>query len=636
MATAESVKLKIQNLIARANTTTGKEDKDLTLAVNTLIEGYSQIRVIEVEELPEVGETGVVYKLVKKDLIAISVKNEEGEILPDSTATLIYLFSGGEMTLPDEFYNYVKEPDIENFSKESIYYVESEDALYQYDTDNNVWASAKNGGEEGFCGTITSIDQITADSPIGTYALIKIEYEYYEYVLESFKTIHFKAGSFIDVSTIFPILSVPTRSTENFIKTCMYYIEDEDVFLQYDSDTETWVSGVDGEDLKVINSADEVTEDGSYIIRSGNFIKYLNPTHTQTITESGIYNVEDVAVVNVAYDSVCGTWKLSEIDIGKYEVVSINFTTIYEDKVVKCTGMQSQMDLTDPDKLVYILEDGTKITAHDGYTWSYETAKYVDFGEERQNVPKYFADFVRKGTPIYDLLVEVETEEVMNALLEIAEEGTVYRYTGPTTENYENGALYVVHTPMVSFTIDGADHQGEEDMTWTEWCASEYNTIGCVNADAEELIYNSDNTKQLMLNDVAVYGKDVLAAGAAYVFITIPVEEPSTEEPNEYGTTVIVNQYGEEDNDYGTTVVIGEEDEVNLITFTIADVEYQAEENMTWSEWVDSDYNTNGFIKEPYRILSGDSAVAYSGSDVLPSATIVADKAYTLNQMSSG
>ena len=35
-----------------------------------------------------------------------------------------------------------------------------------------------------------------------------------------------------------------------------------------------------------------------------------------------------------------------------------------------------------------------------------------------------------------------------------------------------------------------------------------------------------------------------------------------------------------------------EEEEVNLITFTIDGTEYQAEEGMTWGEWVNSEYNT--------------------------------------------
>ena len=42
MATADSVKVKIQNLINKANTKTGESDADLTSAVDTLIEGYGK------------------------------------------------------------------------------------------------------------------------------------------------------------------------------------------------------------------------------------------------------------------------------------------------------------------------------------------------------------------------------------------------------------------------------------------------------------------------------------------------------------------------------------------------------------------------------------------------------------------
>ena len=34
-----------------------------------------------------------------------------------------------------------------------------------------------------------------------------------------------------------------------------------------------------------------------------------------------------------------------------------------------------------------------------------------------------------------------------------------------------------------------------------------------------------------------------------------------------------------------------------LITFTIDGTEYQAEEGMTWEQWVDSEYNSGIFIK---------------------------------------
>jgi hypothetical protein len=41
--------------------------------------------------------------------------------------------------------------------------------------------------------------------------------------------------------------------------------------------------------------------------------------------------------------------------------------------------------------------------------------------------------------------------------------------------------------------------------------------------------------------------------------------------------------------------------EVKLINFTIDGVSYQADESMTWADWVDSAYNTNGF-----HLLSGN------------------------------
>ena len=42
------------------------------------------------------------------------------------------------------------------------------------------------------------------------------------------------------------------------------------------------------------------------------------------------------------------------------------------------------------------------------------------------------------------LPIEISTETEMTALLETAEVGSIYKYTGETTDTYENGALYVV------------------------------------------------------------------------------------------------------------------------------------------------------------------------------------------------
>ena len=41
MATADSVKAKIQSLISKANAKTGRSDADMTNAVNALVNGYN-------------------------------------------------------------------------------------------------------------------------------------------------------------------------------------------------------------------------------------------------------------------------------------------------------------------------------------------------------------------------------------------------------------------------------------------------------------------------------------------------------------------------------------------------------------------------------------------------------------------
>lgn len=48
MATAESVKAKINNLIAKANAATGKSDTDLTSGINSLIDGFGKSETVEI------------------------------------------------------------------------------------------------------------------------------------------------------------------------------------------------------------------------------------------------------------------------------------------------------------------------------------------------------------------------------------------------------------------------------------------------------------------------------------------------------------------------------------------------------------------------------------------------------------
>ena len=63
----------------------------------------------------------------------------------------------------------------------------------------------------------------------------------------------------------------------------------------------------------------------------------------------------------------------------------------------------------------------------------------------------------------------------------------------------------------------------------------------------------------------------------------------------------------------------------SIITFTVNRTEYQAEEGMTWGEWVDSEYNVNrSFEIDPFdnsigygsRYVSNDEGYVFA-SDII-------------------
>lgn len=73
-----------------------------------------------------------------------------------------------------------------------------------------------------------------------------------------------------------------------------------------------------------------------------------------------------------------------------------------------------------------------------------------------------------------------------------------------------------------------------------------------------------------------------------------------------------------------------------IISFTIDDTTYRAENHMTWEQWVASDYNTDNYAwyqESGFYYLSknGDTTVAvavYDGDYVEPADTIVSRRAY--------
>ena len=67
-----------------------------------------------------------------------------------------------------------------------------------------------------------------------------------------------------------------------------------------------------------------------------------------------------------------------------------------------------------------------------------------------------------------------------------------------------------------------------------------------------------------------------------------------------------------------------------IITFTIEGIGYEAEEGMTWGEWIVSDYNTTGYIlSEACSLLDLDRRATDNGANgACPDTVIEAGRVY--------
>lgn len=392
--TAESVKTKLQSLITASNAKTGKSDANLTDAVNTLLEGYGQGGggIIEVDELPEVGEKGVIYKY-------------QGKLYEYSYSfyDVIFALNGGTMSFRSMF--------------------EGE------------------GIPEG-----------------------------------------------IPVSFI----AIPTRAIEGFapLENTFYLIEDEnDIFALVEGELISAGSMLNTTYNGIISDISEANTEGSYhyALFKNEWKVYSLVNGTLSIIENGEYDVTscEKANVNVPNNVVVGKRRFSSYPdfpatAAEYISQNVNFTTIYEGKVVKCTAMGAgPAGSMAEDKINYDTEDGNRLYVF-SIGWQEEGARMVDFGDTPQFVSKEFADFIENGTQKeYEHLFEVSTEAEMNALLETAEVGSIYKYTGETTDTYENGAWYVVEEDVATdATVTITNTSGAYDIYVNYVSGERITTIG--------------------------------------------------------------------------------------------------------------------------------------------------------------
>lgn len=211
--TADSVKAKIQSLIAKANNTTGKSDTDLTSGVNSLIAGFGQggscsgNHIIEVEELPteNIDETalykcGDSYYQYAKELKDIYEAGDGNKV----SYTSFYSSHGYTVEL---YYVKTKE-EVENPAISDVfnggktvapYYVEAEKDIFLYGdnegTGTNSWQAV---------GATTITDENEIDTSVsGVYALVINGWQEY-------------------TNGVTPVITVDELPTENIDERAVY------------------------------------------------------------------------------------------------------------------------------------------------------------------------------------------------------------------------------------------------------------------------------------------------------------------------------------------------------------------------------------------------------------------------------
>lgn len=172
--------------------------------------------------------------------------------------------------------------------------------------------------------------------------------------------------------------------------------------------------------------------------------------------EGEIVGVETFADVFVVSDSTNGLLKKQYTEMG-YPVYSDAMTSEAFDE-----NQEEIMSLIMGNYAIafFYFTDMPDIFVYDGKFASLSTLWGIPFNGEitdiaqatEQGVYAYMKLVLYQYTngefkelvPESELPTEVSTEAEMTALLETAEVGSVYKYTGETTDTYENGALYVV------------------------------------------------------------------------------------------------------------------------------------------------------------------------------------------------
>ena len=206
------------------------------------------------------------------------------------------------------------------------------------------------------------------------------------------------------------------------------------------------------------------------------------------------------------------------------------------------------------------------------------------------------------------------------------------------------GLAYVLNADGVSYSCAGIGTATETDIV----IASEYNGKP-VTKIRNSAFANCNSVKSVIIpNSVTSIESMAFAQSNSLKSVVIPLSVVTLESSvfrGSYSVTVYVehkekpsgwNNYWASQPDGEIKVVWGYTAS-NLITFTIAGTTYQAENGMTWGEWIDSKYNVNSHVDnfDPYVSCNGvlvfdvpNSTVANSAGAIKLADEIIDGKKY--------
>ena len=78
-------------------------------------------------------------------------------------------------------------------------------------------------------------------------------------------------------------------------------------------------------------------------------------------------------------------------------------------------------------------------------------------------------------------------------------------------------ALEAKTNKTITFSINGTEYTAEKNMTWHEWCYSDYNTSYFTNYTESDRVSNADD--HLAYDGEFIYGNEIIVANRAYTTI---------------------------------------------------------------------------------------------------------------------